>query len=278
VYLLEKSDLYIKFYSVENGIVENVMLTSNTKGNKLTKVKVRLLRAPELGDKFASRHGQKGTCGLLVTEDKMPFNNKGIIPDVVINPQAIPSRMTIGHLLECLLSKVVIITGEEGNSTAFNIRKFAKIFEKLRKFRFNRNGLEIMINGVTGVSFRTQVFVGPTYYQRLSHMVTDKINCRAQGQIVSLTRQPLKGKIRGGGQRLGEMERDCLISYGAATLMRERLILSSDIYRVHVCCYCGLFAIADITNRRYFCRACIINSLVKSLNENKTPINFRNIC
>merc|ERR1712139_752863 len=208
------------------------------------------------GDEFASRHGQKGTCGILYTQEDMPFSQEGISPDIIINPHAIPSRMTIGHLVECLLSKVAALSGTEGDSTPFMNLSVNDLSEELHKYGYQRHGWEVMYNGYTGRPLANMIYIGPTYYQRLKHMVADKIHSRARGKITNLTRQPTEGRSRDGGLRFGEMERDCIISHGAASFLRERLLMVSDAYRFHVCEQCGTMAVADLENMRYFCRAC----------------------
>ncbi|KAM0674179.1 DNA-dependent RNA polymerase II [Gurleya vavrai] len=224
--------------STESGIVDTVMVTQRD-GYKFVKVKVRSSRIPQMGDKFASRHGQKGTIGITLRQEDMPFTAQGLIPDIIINPHAIPSRMTIGHLIECLSGKVSAWTGEEGDATPFNDVTVDSISEELLKFGFNKRGFEVFFSGYTGRKLEAQIFVGPTYYQRLKHMVDDKIHARARGPVQILTRQPVEGRSRDGGLRFGEMERDCIISHGASMFLRERLFEVSDAYSISVCPKCG---------------------------------------
>jgi DNA-directed RNA polymerase II subunit RPB2 len=235
-----KRDVSTPLRSTENGIVDQVLFTTNTEGLRFVKVRTRTTKVPQIGDKFASRHGQKGTIGITYRQEDMPFTREGLVPDLIINPHAIPSRMTIAHLVECLLSKVGSLEGKEGDATPFTDVTVESVSKLLAEHGYQQRGFEVMYNGHTGKKLRAQVFLGPTYYQRLRHMVDDKIHARARGPLQILTRQPVEGRARDGGLRFGEMERDCMIAHGAAAFLKERLFEVSDAYRVHVCEICGL--------------------------------------
>jgi DNA-directed RNA polymerase II subunit RPB2 len=240
------------------------MLTTNADGFKFAKVRVRSERIPQVGDKFASRHGQKGTIGMLYRQEDMPFSSEGISPDIIVNPHAIPSRMTIGHLVEALLSKVGANTGDEGMATPFlEDQTVDKIGTILQKCGYQRCMNEVLFNGHTGRMLTARIFFGPTYYQRLKHMVDDKIHSRARGRLQILTRQPVEGRAREGGLRFGEMERDCMISHGCAMFLKEALLTRSDRYEVHVCDKCGLIAIAKLKKNEFLCKGC----------DNKTEVS-----
>lgn len=251
-----KKDCSLCLRSNENGVIDTVMLSTNNKGNKFAKVKVRSVRIPQIGDKFASRHGQKGTIGITYRMEDMPFTEGGVCPDVIMNPHAVPSRMTIGHLVECLCGKVAAIEGEEGDATPFSKITVQEISRRLLKLGYERYGNEVLYNGHNGKKLKSCIFIGPTYYQRLKHMVEDKIHARSRGPLTMITRQPTEGRSRDGGLRFGEMERDCMISHGAAKMLKERLFEESDAYRVHVCGQCGLCCVADLDKHVFACSVC----------------------
>lgn len=258
-----KRDASTPLRSTESGIVDQVLLTTNQEGLRFVKVRMRTTKVPQIGDKFASRHGQKGTIGITYRHEDMPFTAEGLVPDLIINPHAIPSRMTVAHLIECLLSKVSALSGLEGDATPFTEVTVDAVSKLLREHGYQSRGFEIMYNGHTGKKLTAQVFFGPTYYQRLRHMVDDKIHARARGPVQILTRQPVEGRSRDGGLRFGEMERDCMIAHGAAAFMKERLMEASDAFRVHICGVCGLMTvIANLKKNQFECRSC----------QNKTKI------
>ena len=248
-----KRDCSTGMKNSETGIIDQVLLTTNDQGLRFVKIRVRSCRTPQVGDKFSSRHGQKGTIGMTYTQEDMPFTCEGVVPDIIVNPHAIPSRMTIGQLVECLMGKVAAMMGKEGDATPFTPVTVENISDMLHQCGYQKRGNEVMYNGHTGRKLEAKIFLGPTYYQRLKHMVDDKIHSRGRGPVQILTRQPMEGRSRDGGLRFGEMERDCIISHGAAAFLKERLMDQSDAYRVHVCQTCGLIAVANLKNQTFEC-------------------------
>jgi len=241
----------------EEGVVDAVVITENQEGNKLVRVRVRDQRIPEVGDKFASRHGQKGVIGAVIPQTDMPFTSSGIIPDIIFSPHSIPSRMTISHLIEILGGKVGALSGRKINGTTFNSENEADLRKELIETGFRENGTEKMYNGITGEEYSVSIYTGNMYYLKLKHMVANKLHSRASGRIQLLTRQPIEGRARGGGLRLGEMEKDCLVAHGASLLLKERF--DSDKTNIYVCESCGLLAVVDTYRKKRFCHRCGAN-------------------
>ena len=235
------------------GFVDKSFITEEEEGFRLAKIRIREERIPAIGDKFCSRCGQKGTIGQIIPECDMPFTEDGVKPDLIVNPHALPSRMTIGQLVECLMGKACVNYGGYGDCTAF-VNKGPKheVFgELLTKQGFHNSGNEVLYNGMTGEQMETNIFIGPTYYMRLKHMVKDKINYRAKGPRTSLTRQTVQGRANDGGLRIGEMERDCLISHGINKFLQESMLVRGDEYYMAVCNKTGTIAVYN-KNRNLF--------------------------
>lgn len=245
----------------DKGVVDRVFITETTDGTKLVKVVVRDLKIPEIGDKFASRHGQKGVIGLLVPQEDLPFTEDGIIPDLVFNPHGIPSRMTMGHLLELLAGKLAALSGKILHSPIFDPIPENEIRKGLVEHGYRNDGREAAYSGKTGKKFESIMFMGSCFYQKLDHLVSNKIHARSRGPVTLLTRQPTEGRSKEGGLRLGEMEKDCLIAHGAALTLKERF--DSDKTTVPICTECGLVAIHDRVKNKKYCPVCKDSKIVE---------------
>lgn len=224
----------------EPSYVDQVMMSVSDNDQALIKVLLRQTRRPELGDKFSSRHGQKGVCGIIVQQEDLPFNDDGVCPDIIMNPHGFPSRMTVGKMIELISGKAGVLNGTLEYGTCFGGSKLEDMSQILIDKGFSYSGKDMLYSGITGECLQAYIFFGPIYYQKLKHMVLDKMHARARGPRAVLTRQPTEGRSRDGGLRLGEMERDCVIAYGASQLLLERLMISSDAFEVDVCNNCGL--------------------------------------
>jgi len=252
------TDISITSDETYYGIIDKVYVGSKTLDDDIKVCKVRFLKIkiPEFGDKHSSRHGQKGVIGMILDEEQMPFTKDGIRPDLIVNPHAIPSRMTIGHLVECVYAKLCCMEGFLGDGSVYINLDYDKIYDNLERNKFEKYGNEILYNGQNGRQMNTSIFIGPTYYFRLKHMVAEKINARGYGPHVPLTRQPTGGRRKAGGLRIGEMERDSLISHGISRFIQESLMERSDKYRWIVCKNCGTTPIYNLKVKDSFCKNC----------------------
>ncbi len=244
------------YKTVEETYVDKNYIDRNGEGYNFAKVRTRVVRKPVIGDKFSSRHGQKGTVGNIIPECDMPYTENGVRPDIIINPHAIPSRMTIGQLKETVLGKVLVELGLFGDGTAFGDFEVKDICDLLLNAGYEAHGNELLYNGLTGEQVECSVFMGPVFYQRLKHMVNDKAHSRSIGPMVNLTRQPAEGRSRDGGLRFGEMERDCMVSHGASRFTRGRMYDASDKYSVYICRKCGLIASYNDKMHIHLCHTC----------------------
>lgn len=248
----------------EETYIDKNYIERNGDGYNFAKVRLRTIREPVIGDKFSSRHGQKGTIGNIILEENMPFTADGLRPDIIINPHAIPSRMTIGQLKETVLGKVLVELGLFGDGTSFGEFDIKDICAELQKLGYESKGNEILYDGESGEQIKSSIFIGPVFYQRLKHMVNDKQHSRSIGPMVNLTRQPAEGRVRDGGLRYGEMEKDAMVAHGASRFNKERLFNVSDAFTSYVCKKCGLIAAYNNEKHIHHCKTC----------DNKTDFNL----
>jgi hypothetical protein len=228
----------------------------NAEGYEMYNVRVRMERKLISGDKMTTRHGQKGTIGITYQQKDMPFTESGIIPDLILNPHGYPKRMSLGHFIECVASKEAAETGHFVDGTPFNNYDISQLPEALQKLGYSPYGTEKMYCGLTGRQMDVEIFIGPVYNIRLKHMVLDKVHGRARGPKQALTRQPLEGRSRDGGLKIGEMEKDAMVAHGMSQFLKERLMETSDISKVYVCDECGMFASKVIDKDYYRCKGC----------------------
>lgn len=245
----------------EKGVVDAVFLTIDNEGNKLVQVRMRDQRIPELGDKFSTPYGQKGVVGMIVPENDIPFTSRGMKPDVMFNPHGIPSRMTMGYLIELMGGKIGSSSGRIIDGTAFSGESKEELEEELKHLGFRFDGKETMYDGITGKVLKAKIYVGEMYYLRLKYMVANKLHARASGKVQLLTRQPIEGRSMGGALRLGEMEQEALVAHGASLLLKERY--DSDRVVLPICSKCGYIAVDDKIRNKISCPACGSNEIEK---------------
>ena len=254
--VIKYEDLSKIYKTDEDVYVDKSYIERNGEGYNIAKIRVRSLRQPNIGDKFSSRHGQKGTIGNIIPEENMPYTEDGIRPDIIINPHAIPSRMTIGQLKETLFGKILLNLGLFGDGTSFTELDIKILCKELQSLGYESKGNEILYDGLTGKQLLTNIFIGPAFYQRLKHMVMDKQHSRSIGPMVNLTRQPAEGRSRDGGLRFGEMEKDAIVAHGASNFNKERLLYSSDKFKVFVCDKCGFIVSYNDSKNIHYCKNC----------------------
>ena len=238
----------------EEAIVDTIFITNDSEGNKIIQVRARDQRIPELGDKFSTPHGQKGVIGRLVDENDIPFTARGVRPDIIFNPHGIPSRMTVGYLLELMSGKIASLSGQVVDGTSFSERKIEDLENQMKDLGFRYDGKETMYNGVTGKMMKARIYIGNMYYLKLKYMVANKMHVRASGKVTLLTRQPIEGRSKGGALRLGEMEQQALVAHGASLLLKERY--DSDKVIINICKECGAIAIEDRIHDKIYCPIC----------------------
>ncbi len=249
-----KKEASVVMRQEEKGTVDAVFITEDEEGNKVVSVRTRDHRIPEIGDKFATSHGQKGVVGMIVPEEDIPFTSRGIKPDIIFNPHGLPSRMTVGYLLELLAGKVGCLKGEIIDGTPFSGMSKKDLESQLKELGFQEDGKEFMYDAVTGKRIPVKIFVGNIYYLKLKYMVANKIHGRASGKVALLTRQPVEGRARGGALRLGEMEQQALVAHGASLLLKERY--DSDKVILPICTRCGTIGIEDNLRKKLRCPMC----------------------
>ena len=262
----------------QSGFIDKVFMTDGKEGTRFAKIRVRDERIPGIGDKLVSRAGQKGTIGVIIPEEDMPFTSEGVRPDLIINPHALPSRMTIGQIIECVLGKTCTQYGGVGDCTAFSSTGsgYDTYNKLLPQVGFHGSGSEILYNGVTGEQLDADIFIGPTYYMRLKHMVKDKINHRGKGPMTLLTRQPVSGKANDGGLKIGEMERDSIMAHGSAHFLNESFLVRGDEYYMAVCNHSGTIAVYN-SGKNIFLSPFIDGPLTFFTTDDATKMNV-NVC
>lgn len=238
----------------ERGTIDAVFVTIDEEGNKIAQVRTRDFRLPEPGDKFSTPHGQKGVVGLIADSQDIPFTSKGVKPDLMFNPHGIPSRMTVGYMIELLAGKAGAVSGKIIDGTSFSGQKVEDLEKNLVEMGFSYDGKEVMYNGITGKKMDAKIYIGNMYYLKLKHMVKNKMHARASGKVALLTRQPIEGKARGGALKLGEMEQQALAGHGASLLLKERY--DSDKTVVHICKHCGSMSYEDVLRGKITCQIC----------------------
>jgi DNA-directed RNA polymerase II subunit RPB2 len=254
---LETSDTSITIKHGEEGYLDSVLDTANSDGIRIIKVRIRIPRIPEIGDKFASSTAQKGTCGMIYAQEDLPYDKNGIVPDLIINPHAIPSRMTINMLIEMCFNLVGCKLGHTMDATTFQHNNIEQELETWMKKAGLDTYMSELYSGFTGEKYPHKIFMAPCFYQRLKHMVVDKIHSRVAGPLDTLTHQPVAGRSRDGGLRFGEMEKDCMLSHGSTRTLKSCLFDKSDAYTIPVCSHCG-----NVPRQRNYCSTCEAQDIV----------------